>query len=75
MKSKEIKRKSVESSNIKSIGHDGDVLEIEFKNGRIYQYSPVTKQQYDDFISAENIGKYFHTNFRENDKLETKIIK
>jgi len=58
-------RVPVSSSSIKSVGHDGTaVMEVEFKNGAVYQYHGVSKDDYDAFVSAGSIGKHFATNFR-----------
>ena len=57
-------KKEVESSNIALIGYDKEskVLEIEFKNGGIYQYFKVPEEEYDDLIKAESHGSYFNRN-------------
>lgn len=54
-----MKRKIVESSNIKSVGHDGQVLEVEFKSGDVYEYANVPSEVYESFVGAESIGKFF----------------
>lgn len=61
-----MKRKSVESSNIKSIGYNESkrFLEIEFSRGDIYQYLDVPVKEYINLINAESIGKYFWTHIR-----------
>lgn len=52
--------KSVESSNITSIGHDADnsFLYIQFKNGSVYRYACVTTGMYQDMLNAESVGRY-----------------
>ncbi len=59
-------RAPVESSQIKSIGFENGVLEIEFvshaKDGRlpsIYQYVNVTTEDHAALIGAESIGRHF----------------
>ena len=54
-------RQSVDSSNIAAIGFDEETqtLEIEFLNGRIYQYFDVPKNTFDELMSAPSKGKYF----------------
>ncbi|MGH9420404.1 MAG: KTSC domain-containing protein [Thermoanaerobaculia bacterium] len=51
---------------IKSIGHDGktNVLEVEFRTGRIYQYFLVPQSVYRELIHAKSIGEYFNTEIR-----------
>jgi hypothetical protein len=54
-----MKRKEVESSNIKSIGWENHILEVEFHSGSIYQYAPVGETIFQTFLEAESKGKYF----------------
>ena len=70
-------RKPVESSNIVSIGHDGkNTLEVEFKRGGIYQYSPVSSEGFIQMQQAESVGKYFHQNIKSNEAItHTKMEK
>ncbi|MCB9468393.1 MAG: KTSC domain-containing protein [Candidatus Obscuribacterales bacterium] len=60
-----MKRKSVSSSNLKSVGYEDGTLEIEFKNGRIYQYSDVPKEIYDELMTADSLGIYFNSEIRD----------
>ena len=50
----------VSSSNIESIGYDEDsgTLEIEFKNGTLYQYFDVPAHVHTSLISASSIGGF-----------------
>ena len=59
-----MKMQNVESSNIKAIGHDGDVLHITFKNGKTYAYAGVTPQKHADLLAAESPTKHFNTHIR-----------
>lgn len=54
-------RKSVDSSNLVSVGYDptSRVLEIEFKGGSVYQYYQVPESVYRGLMSADSHGKYF----------------
>ena len=58
-----MERQHVISSNIKSVGYDqiSNILEIEFDNGRTYQYFDVPNQIYLSLIEASSKGKYFHS--------------
>ena len=55
-----MERAKVESSNIKSIGFQDNVLEVEFKSGGVYRYSNVGEEVFRAFMDAESKGKYFH---------------
>ncbi len=55
-----MQRQQVDSSNLKSIGYEKQVLEIEFQNGDVYQYFDVPKDEYIALMNAESHGKYFN---------------
>ena len=59
-----MEREQVSSSNVKSIGYNinTSILEVEFKNGRVYQYFNVPINVYNAFINASSIGKYLNSN-------------
>ena len=61
-----MKRLSVSSSNLRSVGHDSstNTLEIEFNNGGIYQYRGVPSAIYKKLTSASSCGKYFHAHIK-----------
>lgn len=53
----------VASSNIASIGYEGDVsgtLYVAFHSGRMYSYANVPRSVYEGLMSAPSHGKYFH---------------
>lgn len=50
-------RQRVFSSRISSVGWDNNVLEVEFKNGAVYQYYDVTHSEYLNFINSPSLGK------------------
>jgi hypothetical protein len=54
-------RTTVISSNLASVGYDSDtqVLEIQFLNGGIYQYSRVPSSVYSGLMAASSHGSYF----------------
>jgi hypothetical protein len=55
-----MKRESVESSNIASVGFEpGAGLEIEFRNGRIYRYPAVPREIFLGLIKAKSKGGFF----------------
>lgn len=55
-----MERIPVQSSIIIAVGYDYDnaILEIEFKDGKLYEYYDVPQYEYDSLISAESIGSY-----------------
>jgi len=65
-----MKRKIIESSNIKSIGYDvaEQILEIEFTRGAIYQYSQVPSEEVCGLLLADSLGSFFSKNIAKNYK-------
>lgn len=55
-----MKRESVESSNLASVGYDADnqILEIEFHHGGVYQYFDVPFSVYEGIKEAASKGQY-----------------
>jgi hypothetical protein len=51
-------RTPVESSNVVSIGHDGQVLEVEFKSG-IYHYD-APAEVFDALMASNSKGQYIN---------------
>ena len=62
-----MKRTSVSSSNLASVGYDegNEILEIEFNHGGIYQYFEVPKEEYEALMGASSLGSYFYNNIRD----------
>ncbi len=63
-----MKRQPVSSSNLRAVGYDAaaQTLEIEFQNGRVYQYSDVPEDVYRELMSAESHGQYFNDNIKDD---------
>jgi hypothetical protein len=65
-------RIAVKSSNIKSIGWEDEVLQVEFlphkegEPGRAYEYVGVPYEKYRAFLNAESVGSHFATFIRAN---------
>ena len=61
-----MKRQSVESSNLASVGYDAEneILEVEFNHGGVYQYFDVPENIYNDLINAPSIGSYLAQNIK-----------
>jgi len=51
-------------SNLATVGYDADkkLLEVEFLDGTIYQYSNVPISVYNGLMKAPSHGKYFYMN-------------
>jgi hypothetical protein len=60
-------RDPVQSSSINSVGYDPkrQVLEVEFVDGDVYQYSDVPRQIYEAFLQAESMGQFMNWEFKE----------
>ena len=61
-------RRKVSSSSIRSVGYDerNRVLEVEFNDGRINQYSGVSAEVHRRLMSAPSIVSYFRDNLEES---------
>ncbi len=55
-----MKRIPVKSSNLKAVGYESEIMEIEFLNGSVYEYSEVPQEMYDSLMSAPSQGKYYN---------------
>lgn len=57
----------VESSAIKSVGHDPSTLtvHVEFHSGGTHPFGPFSKEQFERFSAADSIGKHFHAHIRQ----------
>jgi hypothetical protein len=63
-----MERKRLNASNLRSAGYDprNRVLEIEFSNGGITQYSGVSEEVYRRLMNAPTPGSYFRDEIEEN---------
>ena len=61
-----MQRVPVSSSNLISVGYEEETqtLEIEFKNGSVYQYSGVPLEEFNGFMNADSKGTYFHARIK-----------
>ncbi len=50
-------RVEVKSSYIDSIGYDDGILEVAYKDGKVYKYDGVSADLYKSVMDAESIGK------------------
>lgn len=58
----------VSSSNISAIGYDEsqNILQIEFNNGRLYEYYAVPPYVFNEFLGASSKGTYANQNIYKN---------
>lgn len=63
-----MERKKVSSSSIRSVGFDerNRVLEVEFSDGRVVQYSGVSAEVHRRLVSSPSIVSYFRDNVEES---------
>jgi YD repeat-containing protein len=63
-----MERKRLNASNIRSAGYDARsrVLEIEFSNGGVTQYSGVSEEVYRRLMNAPSPGSYFRDEIEES---------
>ena len=63
-----MERKRLNASNIRSAGYDSRsrVLEIEFSNGGIFQYSGVSDEVYRRLVNAPSPGSFFRDEIEES---------
>ena len=63
-----MERKRLNASNIRSAGYDAGsrVLEIEFANGGINQYTGVSEEIYRRLMNSPSPGSYFHDQIEES---------
>ena len=63
-----MKRQTVQSSNLRTVGYDSTskTLEIEFHEGRIYQYSNVPFEIFTGLMNAPSKGKFHHRCIKYN---------
>lgn len=59
-------RTAVTSKMIAAVGYDdaAQVMEVEFKNGKVYQYPMIPREKYDALMAAPSVGKCFIANFK-----------
>ncbi len=70
----QIKRGAVDSGQIESVGHEGDILAVKFKGGpAVYHYHGVTPQQHQELLKAESLGGHLHKHIKGKFKV-VKIV-
>lgn len=61
-------RTPMSSSNVASVGYDPITLslEVEFKDGSVYQYFDVPELVFQELMRASSVGQFMHENIRNN---------
>ena len=56
----------VTSGMASAIGYNSnnEVLQVEFNNGAVYQYSDIDEDTWNDLYTSEAVGKYFNQNIK-----------
>lgn len=49
-------RVPVASRAVTSIGWEDSILEAEYPNGDVYDYTPISKREYNDLMASQSIG-------------------
>lgn len=62
-----MRRQPVESSSLQSVGYDvtNQVLEIQFRTGRVYRYFGVPPDVYSSLMQASSLGAFFNASIRD----------
>jgi len=62
-----MRRQRVKSSVIAALEYDSEtnVLEVEFRTGRLYRYFLIPPKVYEALLHAQSIGEYFNREIRD----------
>ncbi|HEX6748454.1 MAG TPA: KTSC domain-containing protein [Longimicrobium sp.] len=57
-----MERQRVDSSSVRSVGYDGEshTLEVEFRNGGVYDYLDVPETEARRLRQADSLGRYLN---------------
>jgi len=57
----------VDSSSLQSVGYNEEyqTLEVEFRNGAVYQYYNCPKLMYDELMNSPSKGQFFNSQIRD----------
>ncbi len=63
-----MEREPVSSSNLASVGYnpDNETLEVEFRNGTIYEYYNVPQFMHERLMQAASVGTFFNAELKNN---------
>jgi hypothetical protein len=61
-----VDRQPVESEMLASVGYEADslTLELEYTNGRVYQYFDVPPQLHDELVRSPSVGAFVNAQIR-----------
>jgi ribosomal protein L25 (general stress protein Ctc) len=62
------------SSNVRSTGHEGSVMQVTYAHGGTYEFPNVDKEQYDRFLAAESAGKFLNSWGIKGTKLQDETL-
>ena len=70
-------RVAVESTALVGMAYDSqrNLLEVEFRDGSVYQYLAVSAQVYENLLRAESKGTYFNREIRPRFKQWAVLLK
>jgi len=54
----------VSSSAIRAVGYDGYTLRVQFRSGRVYDHPGVPGWVFEEFITADSLGRYYNACIR-----------
>lgn len=57
-------RTRVFSSNVRSVGWENNILEVEFKDGSVYQYLNVPARHFENLLKTRSVGSYIHSRIK-----------
>jgi len=62
-----MERTSVSSSHIRAVGYDPEssILEVEFNDDSVYQYTGVPQGEFDAMMASDSKGKYLHARIKD----------
>ena len=61
-----IKMTLVQSTSISAIGYKRRTMNVQFNNGKVYEFKKVPRATFDTFRKASSKGQYFNQNIRDN---------
>lgn len=63
------------SRNIAAISHDGvGKLTVEFTTGKKYEYTPVSRGLFLEFVNADSKGEFFAANIKGNSQYDVRKL-
>lgn len=58
--------KQVKSTSIGKVGYKRRTMNVEFQNGKSYEFKKVPRRIFDSFLKAPSIGEFFNDEIRKN---------